>query len=408
MRLKAALLVGCLSFALGVPAHAQGPVLLAAWTQVGPHGTLLARAIARLGCPSARVDGATLPMTQRAAPDKSFGVWSCELQLSRGVRTVFVAERRLPLPPSHLRTVAVLADSGCRIELIFFQACNDPAKWPFASVARAIAAAHPDLIVHDGNYYERETACFARGCAGSPHGDNWPTWQTDFFDPAAPMLANAALLAVRGNHEDCARGGAGWDRFLDVFAYGPCTAHEPAYPTTLGGMRFFVLDSSTGVDVQPTRTAVPLYARDFAALRALGPAPTFLLTHRPMWALEGTLTGGTLTINRTLQAAEGNPRTLDVQLVLSGHVHLFEALTFADRRPPQIVVGTGGDTLAGVPLHIDGTSIDGTHVQAGTIHRGFGFAMFHLDEHRLDVYDRSGRKVYACGYAPGTVSCRPS
>ena len=53
------------------------------------------------------------------------------------------------------------------------------------------------------------------GCAGSPFGDNWPTWQADFFAPAQPLLRAAPWVVVRGNHEDCSREGLGWFRFLD-------------------------------------------------------------------------------------------------------------------------------------------------------------------------------------------------
>ena len=53
------------------------------------------------------------------------------------------------------------------------------------------------------------------GCAGSPYGDNWAVWQKDFFDPAAPLLAAAPWVLVRGNHELCSRGGHGWFRLLD-------------------------------------------------------------------------------------------------------------------------------------------------------------------------------------------------
>ena len=53
------------------------------------------------------------------------------------------------------------------------------------------------------------------GCAGSPYGDNWAVWQKDFFNPAAPLLAAAPWVLVRGNHELCDRGGHGWFRLLD-------------------------------------------------------------------------------------------------------------------------------------------------------------------------------------------------
>lgn len=410
MRLKKLLAAGLLLGAL-VRVAPAAPVraadsMLAAWTQIGPDGTLLARAITRGACPTADVDGREIALRLRAAPDRSFDVRSCEGQIPHGTRTVTVAGRKLPLPPAHLQTIAVLGDTGCRIEIIFFQACNDPVKWPFPAIAKLVAQHHPDLVVHTGDYYYRETACLIPGCVGSPHGDNWAVWSADFFAPAARMLAGATILAVRGNHEDCERGGLGWDRFLDVDPYGACVAHERPYATIVGGLRFFVLDSSTALDPRPSRSQAPLFRRDFAALRALAPKPTWLLTHRPMWGLAATLTGRMLPINRTLEAAEGDPKTLPVQLVVSGHIHLFEALSFADHRPPQIIVGTGGDTLSNVPTSSQGAAIDGTTVPRATLRQGFGFAIFHLAAKTIDVYDRTGGEVYVCRYGPGAVECR--
>ena len=406
MRLRALLAAALLLVPAGVPASAQRPAVLAAWTQLGLHGELLARAVTSGDCPQLTVDGRSVRLRLRAAPAPNFAVRSCEMVIPRGAKVVALRGRRLPVLAARLRTVAVLGDTGCRIELIFFQACNDARKWPFPGIAKLIAQQRPDLVIHVGDYYYRETACLVPGCAGSPHGDNWPVWWVDFFAPAAPMLAAAPLLAVRGNHEDCERGGAGWDRFLDVYAYAACSDHERAYATSASDLRFFVMDSSKALDARPSRSETPAFGADFAALRSLPAAPTWLLTHRPLWGIDATLTGLTLSINRTLEAAEGNARALPVELVLSGHIHLFEALSFADRRPPQIVVGTGGDTLSNLPGHVIGQPIDGTRVSRGVVRHAFGFAVFHLDTHTIDIYDRVGSKAYICRYGPGQVSCR--
>lgn len=405
MWLRATALLAALAGILALPASAQSSSLLAAWTQVGRGGALLARTIVRGSCPSLSVDARTLPMRVRAAPGPAFDVRSCEATIPRNARRVSVLGRRLPLPRPELQTIAVLGDTGCRIELIFIQACNDPTKWPFPVVAKLIAAVHPDLIVHVGDYYYRETACLAPGCAGSPHGDNWAVWAADFFTPAAPMLGEAPMVFVRGNHEDCTRGGAGWLRFLSVYPYGNCPVHEPAYATSAGGLRFFVIDSSSALDPRPSTKLTPAFRDDFARLRALPEKATWLLTHRPLWGIDGTLTGATLPINRTLEAAEGNARTLPIALALSGHIHLFEALAFADRRPPQVIVGTGGDTLNNMPAHFIGEGIDGTRVVGGAIRRAFGFAVFHVQQHRFDVYDRTGAKALDCSYGADTVAC---
>ena len=388
------------------PVAAQNAVV-AAWTQALPDGNFEARLIVRAPCPQISIDDKLRPMRDRAAPAKNFLVHACTADLPRDANSVNVLGHQLPAPPHHLRTIAVTGDSGCRIEIVFFQACNDPNKWPFPAVAQQIANARPDLIIHVGDYYYRETPCFVPSCAGSPHGDGMKAWAADFFTPAAPMFAMAPMLLVRGNHEDCERGRGGWDRFLSVYPFGDCAEREPAWTTTIDGLRFFVLDSSSALDPRPRSSLVPGFRSDFAKLHELPAAPTWLLTHRPMWGFDGQLTGGALAMNRTLEASEGDPKTLPVEMVVSGHVHLFEALDFADRRPPQVIVGTGGDTLSDNPGPLVGLSIDKTKVVQATMRHSFGFALFDIETKSFDVYDRSGKKVFACRYEPSDVVCRP-
>ena len=382
---------------------------LAVWTQLGRDGAVLARIVTRDRCPPIELGGGKqLASTERAAPKGSFDVRSCEAKIPVGTAHASVLGRTLPLPARQLRRVAVLGDTGCRILLVLFQGCNDPAAWPFPSIARRIAAAHPDLLIHVGDYYYRETPCLVPECAGSPHGDSWTTWNADFFAPAAPLFAAAPLLAARGNHEICSRGGPGWDRFLSVFPFGRCVDHEAAYATSAGGLRFFLIDSANARDDRPDPAMQRAFDADFAALRALPAARTWLILHRPMWELGGTIAGGVEAVNATLDASEGEARTLPVELVLSGHIHLFEALQFADARPPQIGVGTGGAVLTRAPFRMAGEALDGTTVSGGTVRHDFGYALFDLEKKSLDVFDRLGNRIASCRYGPGEVSCELS
>ncbi len=125
------------------------------------------------------------------------------------------------MPVLHPQRILVLGDTGCRIKGASLQACNDPAQWPFPQLAAAAASLKPDLVIHVGDYLYRESACPAgnQGCAGSPWGDNWTTWQADFFTPAAPLLAAAPIVLARGNHEDCKRAGPGWTRLQGPAAF---------------------------------------------------------------------------------------------------------------------------------------------------------------------------------------------
>ena len=88
-----------------------------------------------------------------------------------------------------------------------------------------------------------------QGCSGSPFGDNWPTWRTELFGPAAPLLASAPWVVARGDHETCKRSGNGFFRFLDPRPLGEeCVSSSRPYEVPLGSVRLLVMDSNEGTD----------------------------------------------------------------------------------------------------------------------------------------------------------------
>ncbi len=112
--------------------------------------------------------------------------------------------------------ILVIGDTGCRVTHYQWQGCNDADAWPFARVVESGIARHVDLVVHVGDYHYREKPCpDARPeCKGTPWGDNWETWEAEFFGPARSLLESAFWVMARGNHEDCERAGAGWLHLL--------------------------------------------------------------------------------------------------------------------------------------------------------------------------------------------------
>lgn len=167
------------------PAAGAGAPLPPAWLEFGPMGHLLARVIVEWDCPPLILDGLAVAMSPRAAVSDDFPVVACEATVPFGAGSASIQGQVLPLPVGPLTRTAVIGDSGCWHSDWdkAYQACNDPAAWPFAAVAASVAAWDPDLIVHVGDYVYRESPCPAgeAGCAGSPHGDNWATWDADFF-----------------------------------------------------------------------------------------------------------------------------------------------------------------------------------------------------------------------------------
>jgi hypothetical protein len=77
------------------------------------------------------------------------------------------------------------------------------------------------------------------------------------------------------------------------------------------------------------------------------PSHSWLLTHRPFNAVR-MHKGQAVVDNGVLHEAIGPVLPPSVKMIVSGHIHMFGALSFGDGdppRPPQLVVGIGGDEL---------------------------------------------------------------
>jgi hypothetical protein len=280
-------------------------------------------------------------------------------------------------------------------------------------VSDAAAAWRPDLVVHVGDYYYRESPCPEghAGCAGSPWGDNWATWQADFFSPAAALLEAAPWVLARGNHEDCRRGWNGYFRLLDPrpLARSCADATEP-YGVAAGGIDMVLFDSSAASDDRPKPERVAAYRRQ---LEAAHPAGAWFVTHRPLWAVDTWLDKAgrpvALDINASLQAASGNALP-GIALVLAGHIHNFEALAFADGRPPQLVLGTGGSALSlPVTVPLEGRAMAGTTVTQGRVAHEFGFTTLERAPQGWDASfrDPAGRPRFTCRLGQAQLDCAP-
>ncbi|HEY5348027.1 MAG TPA: metallophosphoesterase [Rhizomicrobium sp.] len=381
----------------------------AAWVQYGSDGVAQARIAIGSGtqCPALIADGVALPMTLRATADVDFPT-ICAAPIPKGGKLLSIDGMALPAPVAEPQRILVLGDTGCRIKGDAVQACNDPRAWPFAGLSAAAAAMHPDLVLHLGDYLYRESPCPKgnAGCAGSTYGDNWQSWNADFFAPAAPLLAAAPLILVRGNHEDCDRAGEGYLWLLGPAPWSaPCAAHLAPYDVKLDGTAIAVLDDSAAPDTEIDHAGLPAYAADIAGLSASG--PVWLALHRPIWGL----ISGPLDIpiggNATMIAAAGSaliPK--NVALMLSGHIHAFEAINYDKSVPPQIVAGHGGDNLDATPRDLKGAIFQGdsgVRVKDGLSVPGFGFLMLTRTAQgwTIDLYDSDGRPERQCFFTPG-------
>jgi hypothetical protein len=405
--LLTAILVQAAAAAYGAPAASLH------WVQIGPGGAAELRAItAGADCPSATIDGVSYRLVQRAAPDANFQR-ICAMTLPAGARVATLDGAPVPLPKQAPQRILVIGDTGCRIEGNTAQACNDPDKWPFARIAAEAAKLNPDLTIHVGDYDYRESPCPAgnSGCAGSVWGDNGPGWEADFFTPAAPLLAAAPFVFVRGNHEECARFGTGWLRLLGPLAFAPdapCVEHIAPYAIPLPGLTLAVMDDATAPDAGAPRNFVQLYRGDLAALKTISPGPVWLTSHRPLsgYVLVPPFipAGG----NQTLLAAmreDGFPQ--NIELMISGHIHAFEAINYLGSVPPQLVAGNSGDTLSDVPMNLAGINVGGLPVASGMSLPGFGYLLLTHSGAvwNIDVYDVHGAKERNCVFDARKLAC---
>lgn len=355
---------------------------LFAWIQLGPGGSVLARAItAQSACPGIRVDGSDATMMRRARFSNQFPVTVCEAALPAAATSVTVLDKNLTMPTSTPKRIAVIGDTGCRLNAYDgFQACNDPAAWPFATIAQQVATWKPDLIIHVGDYLYREQACPAgnTGCAGSPYGDSWATWRADFFDPAAPLLSAAPWVFLRGNHEVCSRAGTGWFRLLDPRPWpGACQEFTEPYPIPFTNTQLIVIDSANAGDEQTSAAETAAYQQQFDVVASLATTDSWLVSHKPAWGVIENSAESQIEVNTdTFEAATEDKLPANIDLVISGHIHLAELFVFASasERPTQLIVGNSGTALdKNVTATLDGQALDDAALETGKTLEQFGF-----------------------------------
>ena len=398
-----------------LPAHAAG--VLAAFTVLGPEGAVARAVVDGRVCPTIELDGKGAPMSVRATADARFPL-ICDAPLPAATARARIGDANLPLPSPAIGRIALFGDSGCRVDARSgeVQACNDAGGWPFARTSGVAAALAPDLVIHVGDYLYRESACppAYAGCAGTPSGDDWPAWQADFFAPAAKLLAAAPWVMVRGNHENCNRSSTGFFRLLDPRPLpAACPFVSELYRIDVSGLVLFVLDSGEAADITAPPSLVARYRREFARIEAPPPG-SWLLTHRPLWASAriSNAMGLSLVVNdnETLQTASGNALPAGIALVLSGHIHLFEALSFMDHRPPQLVLGTAGSSLStGIDANLVGWRIGGTTIAYARTAHVFGVTTMERKDAgwTATLRDEAGKPLITCMIAGPDLSCTP-
>jgi hypothetical protein len=354
------------------------PNLLASWVQAAPAGRYSVRAVTKAAtCPALMVDGKNVNMGTRGPATPDFPNLVCEADIGAGVKTIQVAGGDLPAPKPKVNRLVVMGDSGCRIKVGVVQDCNDPKDWPLATIAASIKREAPDAVLHVGDYYYREIECPADrpGCKGSPFGDNQASWLADWLVPAAPIFETAPVLLARGNHELCTRGGKGWTHYLAPGPIDPaCRKTDAPFIVSIGPEDVALIDSSDAEDLKAIQSKADILVSALNDLKPQFSKPVWFLTHKPIWAIsdgDGKLApvGAPVPSNLTWASAlktAGIPTQLD--MVFSGHLHVFQAMTFADNHPGQILTGISGADLHTTPIKV----APGRTVAGATVTQGYG------------------------------------
>jgi hypothetical protein len=357
------------------------------WVQMMPdegtsRGGRLVRAIVTEGkdCPTVVQDGQTLPMNPHApAVRAAFPILLCEVVLVKDSEAR-IGSRVLPARPIEPNNIVVIGDTGCRMVHWQAQSCRTGEDWPFAQIAshaadQASGKEAQSLILHLGDLHYREHQCADASflCGGSPFGDNWETWEKEFFEPAKKLLLAAPWIIMRGNHEECDRAGAGWLFFFALPGHhtssNACDNDLRNYNVSMGktdDMRpriLLVMDTSCEKNKYGIRERCKQYAESLTPPEQKD-SELWLALHQPLWLrrpngkLDKPDSASALGCGDgdkdKLESAvvgirakfEATPSERLARVVLSGDIHVFQFFWPKTASTPiQIIAGNGGTAL---------------------------------------------------------------
>ena len=182
----------------------------------------------------------------------------------------------------------------------------------------------------------------------------------------------------------------------------------------LGLFQAWVVDSSNAADTAPVAEQIAAFTAQFRLAASAHLSHALLLSHRPIWAAKAGQKGersSIRTLNATLEQAWAAAPIPGVELIVAGHTHLFELLSFRQQLPPQAVIGNSGTRLAHrIKGGLEGQSIGEATVAHASAASDFGYAVVTPPDGSmgwsLRLHDSAGKKQLTCSIASHDIQCR--
>src|SRR5262249_3959827 len=138
----------------------------------------------------------------------------------------------------------------------------------------------------------------------------------------------------------------------------------------------------------------------FAEVAATVPPEAWLASHRPFNAMRSDDRQPVNVVDNSVQElALGSVLPAGVRMTVAGHIHFFQAVDFGGVRPPQLVVGTGGDNLAAAPpVSVVGADINGRKVVNSVTYSGFAYMIWDRAGNLWTgtLFDSNGKAIDHC------------
>jgi hypothetical protein len=178
----------------------------------------------------------------------------------------------------------------------------------------------------------------------------------------------------------------------------------------LGSFELVIFDSSlTKTDKISDKINEEQVAKYPSQLAQIHAKNAWLVVHHPFWGIKTDPEGGpSVQLVTPFDSAWKKARPQGISLIVSGHVHMFQLLSFDRDRPPQLVAGdSGADLAAPFPASVTGMKMSGASVVASESEREFGYTLLSKSGAGWDLTlrNRWGKPVASCSVQGNRTAC---